>query len=304
MNQKISYPVIQIRPTGLVSYTRTEYEFPLTKFDRMRGKSIEQLRQVEENRNKRFYTGQMTAGSQKRLRNAINLLIASAKDKEATHFKTKQKYRFKVNFMTLTLPAKQGFVTDKEIKSKCLDPFLKRMKRKHKLGSYVWRAERQKNGNLHFHLLTDTFIHYAKVTADWNAVLQQFRFIDDFESKHGHRQPPSTEIRSVKKVKNLASYMVKYMSKSSENEDVVLGKIWDCSKNLKTKEKCEFYITEEIEKFWEAVRLHQDSKLIYDPQYSLILATQAVVLQLATGVVLQKWLDYLERIRLAGKKDP
>jgi len=135
------------------------------------------------------YEGLLNLSSIKRLKRAIDLIIAISKEKEATNFKTGQLFKFKVNFITLTLPAMQGSITDKEIKRECLDVWLKSAKRVFKLNSYVWRAERQKNGNLHFHLITDCYMPFDQLRDSWNNRLERLGFITAFEKSHGHRHP-------------------------------------------------------------------------------------------------------------------
>ena len=111
------------------------------------------------------------------------------------------------------------------------------MRRKHRLRSYVWRAEVQQNGNLHFHVISDTYIRYDHIRADWNSCLRDTGLIDKFKAKHGHADANSTDVHAVYKIKDLTAYFTKYMSKKSKKTDRnIEGKIWDCSANLKTKE--------------------------------------------------------------------
>lgn len=217
----------------------------------------------------------MTDGARKRLRRAISILCAIAKPKTAMNFKLNKEFKFKLNFVTLTLPGPQGQVTDKEIRARVLDPWLKKAKRRFKLRSYIWRAERQGNGNLHFHLVTDTYIPYDELRDTWNDNLNALGFIDRFCQKHGHRHPNSTDVHAIKNVRNLAAYFSKYMAKGERvAEDLITqipwrdinkrkpltylslkvrriltraearidGRTWDCSANLKQKGNCECLI--------------------------------------------------------------
>ena len=214
-------PVVQIRPNGLLCY----YEV-----DGMRLRSASQIAAVPPTAT---YTGSLNAKSIVKLKKAIRILVASAKPKTAFSLKTGQPFKWKINFITLTLPAPQGKRTDSEIKKYCLEPFMRICRNKFGMVSYVWKAERQKNGNLHFHITADTWIHYLKVQRHWNKCLEKLNFITQFEKRHGHRNPNSTDIHAVHQVRNLAAYMVKYMAKTSTEKDVIQGKVWDCSTNLK-----------------------------------------------------------------------
>lgn len=297
MNPSISYPVLQVRPYGLLAYQRTEYQYPNYTNGQNKGLTVSEQEAVDENRNNKFYTGQMTDYAKKRLTRAINLLVSSAKTKTATHFKTGKEFKFKVNFITLTLPAPQKKVTDKELKKYGLDLFIKRMKRKYKLNSYVWRAERQKNGNLHFHIMSDTYIRFDCIQNDWNAVLQRWHFIDDFQKKHKHRHPNSTDIHSVQKIKNLAAYMVKYMSKQGNKNETIEGKLWDCSKNLKIKHNCELVFSKQEEQIWNEGLKQKGAKIITEELYSIIFLNERQMSKILKGRVLKSWLSYLRAVR-------
>lgn len=187
-----------------------------------------------------LYTGILSASAKKKLVKAINLLIAIAEPKKAIAFDSKKEFMFRVNFITLTLPAPQGTVSDKELKQKCLKQWLEYWKDQLPGMSYVWRAERQKNGNLHFHLVTDRYIHYKAIRDTWNRCLKPTGLIDAFQAKHGHPHPNSTDVHAVKNVRNLGAYIAKYMSKTESTAQPIEGRVWDCSKNLKVKDVCAF----------------------------------------------------------------
>jgi hypothetical protein len=220
---------------------------------------------------KSAYSGTMCSHAKKRLTKALNLLVAIARPKTAFNPKTGKRFNFRVNFITLTLPCAQRSVSDRDLKTKVFDPFIKSMKRKHGLRSYVWRAERQFNGNLHFHLTTDSFLPLSSIRDEWNRFLSRFHFINEFHSNHGHFTPNSTDVHSVHQIANIAAYMVKYMSKSDDDHlaeinakrvklgkppidpskhpfrridgqpewnQPIEGKVWDCSSNLKSKDSC------------------------------------------------------------------
>jgi hypothetical protein len=189
---------------------------------------------------KALYTGILSPGAKKKLIKAINLLVAIAEPKKAVQFDTGKEFKFRVNFITLTLPAPQGGVTDKDLKQKCLKQWLEYWKDRLPGMSYVWRAERQKNGNLHFHLVTDRYIHYKDIRESWNRCLAPTGLIDAFQAKHGHRHPNSTDVHAVKHVRNLGAYIAKYMSKTESTAQPIDGRVWDCSANLKRKDACAF----------------------------------------------------------------
>lgn len=276
---------MQVRPYGLLVYEHKEFS------------SSREFKRDRPPTEFKSYTGKLTPYSKKKLKRAISLMVASAKEKEAPNWKTGKMFKFKVNFITFTLPASQQGIEDKTIK-RCLDNWIKRAKRKHKLNSYVWRAERQANGNIHFHMVTDVWIHYEKIRNDWNACLRETGLIEKFRLKHGHENPNSTDVHAVWKVKNLTQYFVKYMSKEhKEGEAPIKGKVWDCSKNLKTKENCWMLLEGRAAENFDYLAKREDVERINDPLFTILFVSQEKWEQYICKEVREKWNEYLERIR-------
>lgn len=172
----------------------------------------------------------MSPSAKKRCAKAINWLLYRAKEKKIKTGNNGSRYTFKVNFVTLTLPSKQ-IHSDEIIKSKALNYFLTDMKRFCGVTDYVWKAEKQANGNIHFHIITNCFIHYMDVRNYWNKAINTLGYVDKFEKVHGHNSPNSTDIHSFKKVKSVARYVVKYISKADKN-GTIGGRIWGLSQDL------------------------------------------------------------------------
>ena len=179
------------------------------------------------------YQGYISPGTAKRLRRTIALLVAQAKEKIGVHPHTGKTWKWKINFITTTMSAPQYNVSDREIKNVILAGFLRDMRRKYGLRSYVWRAERQANGRIHFHITSDSWLDYRIIRDVWNFHQSKFHFIADYQSRYPGQQPNSCDVHSVKDVKDLAAYMVKYMTKDCDENGHIQGKIWDCSTNLK-----------------------------------------------------------------------
>jgi hypothetical protein len=139
-------------------------------------------------------------------------------------------YRLPV-FITLTLPALQRDY-DTEIKKECLGVFIEEMKRLYDVKYYFWKAEVQKSGNIHFHVVMDKFVHYRKIQDLWNQCLQRLGYITLFEAKHGHCNPPTTHVELIDSVKKAVSYVIKYVNKDLEGRNIQ-GRKWGCSKELR-----------------------------------------------------------------------
>lgn len=247
-----------------------------------------------------LYSGVLTTTSRKRLTRAINLLCAIARPKEATDFKTGKLFKFRVNFITLTLPAPQGDIPDKDIK-KCLDNWIKRAKRKYHLNSYVWRAEVQQNQNIHFHMLSDTYIRWDLLRNDWNECLAPTGLVKKFEAKHGHSNPNSTDVHAVLKIRNLSAYFVKYMSKShKEGDRKILGKVWDCSKNLKTKLNVNYEASTAKTITFNSLQRDESLRSIKTDRYAITFIPHEQFHKYLSADMVNDWNAYLAKIRADG----
>jgi len=91
------------------------------------------------------------------------------------------------------------------------------------------RSEKQKNGNIHYHIISDMFVTYSDLLNYWNKLQSKTDMIDKFQAKYGHRSPNSVDIRQVKSSKELGRYLAKYVSKSGSR---IAGKTWDCADGL------------------------------------------------------------------------
>jgi hypothetical protein len=174
-------------------------------------------------------------------------------------------------FVTLTLPAEQ-IHDDNFIKRHLLNRLIIRLKEKFDVQHYFWRAEPQKNGNLHFHLLIDRWIYWKDVRKLWNRILDDHGYIDlyrqnqqlhhlggfklrpellknwpESRQRQAHKEgiesnwsnPNTTDIHAIRKVKSLSAYVVKYVCKTPEQEEgqqqnrQIQGRIWGCNDQLR-----------------------------------------------------------------------
>lgn len=315
-------PTLQIRPSYLLVYNTIE-PMPHHAHDPWQGGLANFKKSLA-------YTGLLSKGSAKNLKRAIENLLVLSSEKTAVNHKLNREYKWKINFITLTLPCGQGDWSDKEVKSQCLDTFLKSAKRRFGLGSYVWRAERQRNGNVHFHIATDVYMDHVNLRHLWNHQLEKLGFIDLFANKHGHRNPNSTDVHSVAKIKNLAGYMVKYMCKPAFlakcfiaqppwrkperevkpnpkakafsklmtlEEARINGRLWDCSTNLKQKFKCTFIIDTTTGEMIERAINQTGCKYKTTENCSLIFMDSKQFNEVVTGHLSIGWEEWKEKMR-------
>lgn len=157
--------------------------------------------------------GKLSQKAKSKTKRAIKYMLLAATDKKVYNPKFKSSYSFKCNMVTLTLPSVQCH-TDKEIKHQVLNQFFIESKKKWNLNNYVWKAERQGNGNLHFHILTDVFIPHNELRNTWNRLINKLGYVDKYKALHKKSNPNSTDIHSLYKIKNIYSYITKYMVKN------------------------------------------------------------------------------------------
>ena len=263
--------------------------------------------------------GLMTQGATKRIRKYLDLWF-NAIHAHRQKFNAKNfKHKHFLTFVTLTLPASQVH-NDPFIKRYIFWPWLEIIKRYYGVQEYIWRAEKQTNGNIHFHILIDKFIKHELVRFHWNYHLSKYGYIDAYaairsklvplelallkyfkpelepfqcktrinialqsylcnscinqeyipalnqfskylqtrppgitfkniadritlDQRNGFKNPNSSDIHAPHKIKNLVSYVIKYMSKkkgSSEKELAISGRCWGRSDGLN---KLEYFTT-------------------------------------------------------------
>jgi hypothetical protein len=95
-------------------------------------------------------------------------------------------------------------------------PFFQQLKRLHGIQEYFWSAEPMRNGNLHFHILTDRYIDGKALDQLWNNASDNLGYLGRYMAKHGNVNPPSTQIRQCPPNMSLVKYVLKYVSKQPE----------------------------------------------------------------------------------------
>jgi len=240
-NGLTSYPALSVSPIGL-----TAYRLSIDSYGNSPLKS-KGIRPPLENQEKGF----LSKKGQKAIRNAVYWFLYSVDKNLVISGKGKKK----VGFVTLTLPSFQRH-SDKVIKAKCLNQFLTEIRTDYEVKKYIWKAEKQENGALHFHILTDTFLPVIEIRDKWNRIINKLGYVHEYSKKmrkmswseyremrlrefkkspdqndlknirkafnRGQREkwrnPNSVDIESLKKVKNVGAYISKYMSKEHKGK--------------------------------------------------------------------------------------
>ena len=110
-------------------------------------------------------------------------------------------------------------ITDIEVK-KLLNTYLQFLRDRYYLDVYMWKAEVQERGNIHFHIIINKFVWANYLTNAWNRILKRNGL---------NTSKNCVDIHSIRKIKNLKKYFSKYMTKNETTRRPVNGKIWATS---------------------------------------------------------------------------
>ncbi len=207
--------------------------------------------------------GKISSQARRKINKAVDYLVYLSNDKQLPAGKSGRYYKFKIAFITLTLSSKQ-IHSDNEIKSKLLNQFLIEAKQRWKLTNYIWRAEKQSNGNIHFHILCDKFVPWSELRDLWNRIQNKLGYVDRYreEMRRFHKggfkvreslinnwsvkaqikaykqgvandwnNPNSTDVHSIRLITNIKAYISKYLTKNEQPLELD-GRLWGCSYEL------------------------------------------------------------------------
>ena len=250
--------------------------------------SLHQEEQAKINFEKKEYNGYLSRATKSYITKILDNWFMTVRHFNI-HMATPSKQRQKqMVFFTLTLPSKQ-LHTDNEIKRQVLNRFITTCQRKGLFDQWFWRAEKQKNGNIHFHFLIDTYFDKKQLQSVWNTCLEPLGYIDEFEKKYNHRNPPTTQIQVVPSGQNIIDYVIKYVGKN-EGTGKVLGRIWGLSDKLRNLKSYVEDIASTDEKLINDY-IEPDSKNVYQDDNCMVVMVQ-----------FEKRFDYYKRLEKAGLK--
>lgn len=225
----------------------------------------------------------MSRNAAMKMRRAISWLVASAEWKKVYEKKHKALVNWRINFITLTIP-QQNEIDDRKVK-RVLNAWLKYAAYQHGLKNYVWKAEPQERGDIHFHIITDCYIHYTTLQLSWNRLLRKHKL------NGSHANPNSTDIHAVieKDVSNLTAYAIDYMQKkekdgNGDTKRTIKGRLWGCARALSKAGKQYIFMDEDqaenlhkafIECNWQCKQIEQTASYMYmvkgwKPMYNFI----------------------------------
>lgn len=206
------------------------YEYP------SRGKKLLKSKNSLENLTKAYSKGEMSTETRKQLRKRLQVYYDSMYEMGARWRKEKEICH---PILTLTLPSKQNH-SDNDLKRDALMRFVELLKKTWKVSFYYWVAEKQKNENIHFHVLIDRFVDWKWVRKTWNNRLDYLGYIDEFEKLHGHRDPNSTDIEMIRNLSKSSDYVTKYTTKLKQQGGIE-GRLHGESDILRSVDKMKVY---------------------------------------------------------------
>lgn len=289
-------PMISIKPHGITiyqqyighrssRYTQDKEEHPQT--------SLPKYHEPD---------GIISPKAARRIQTALKWLLFLSKSQKVYNKETRRFVKFRVCMVTITLSSPQHH-SDQVIKSQLFNQLLTELREQNGMNHYVWRAEKQQNGNIHFHLITNIYLNALKLRQKWNRIQNKLGYVDtyatrmnteiknfsDYYNKYidqadattlrrryiygkscNWHNPNSTDIHSIKKIKNLTAYLCKYLCKDLQNEyatyqDIpphllVRGKLWGLSQSLSALKTVgtaiDSFITQDLNTIWQEFTNH------------------------------------------------
>lgn len=194
-----------------------------------------------DNLTRKKFTGELSRKSQQRIINIVQNWIETIDHVQAVKKVGVEKGVKQVVLITLTLSSKQQH-DDRVIKRTMLNRFLISLARKNDRVKYLWKAEPQKNGNIHFHILVDEYFPKDWINQLWNQIQFDNGYISTDLYADKNTIIPSTRIEGLRDKDDGTAYIAKYISKN-EGERKIEGRLWGCSKELTELKKAEVVLS-------------------------------------------------------------
>jgi hypothetical protein len=231
-----------------------------------------------------------------------------------------------LSFVTLTLSSDQ-IHTDYEIKQHCLEPFLNEMRQRWKVSNYIWRAEKQANGNLHFHIVADRFIWWSDLRDSWNYYQERLGYVTRYRNnqkawhrdgfrfrpelakswskdkqlaayktglRHDWNSPNSSDVHSLKTITSVRSYICKYITKSEQSQEIA-GRLWGCSYELTNLTGARCYAEGSLAPDLDKLLSPGNCKVYKGEYYTVIYITREILRKFLCFEIISELDDYIKK---------
>ena len=296
-SNNVEFPIRYIKSRG-----RSAGENTYSSVDYETGEIIEiNLNQRSlENLNKGFATTGVSAATRRKIAKHCKILALASTPRTVRNSAGKYVPHL-TTFITLSLPSEQKH-PDAEITKTIFGKFLDKSRKLGLLKNYVWRAEKQKNGNIHYHLLTDTFANFSLFQKLWFLACRELDYLDaytrkfsamDFETykkqpfnkgkelpkicaafqngiRNKWRKPPSCHVTFITDTKGISLYVSKYISKEDpDNPNIVTGRTWGASQSVTAAIK-NFCKDATLSEYWYNIVAHNMSRKLIESDFYTI----------------------------------
>jgi hypothetical protein len=213
------------------------------------GNRIERIYNDGYDSKKRFHNFIISDVARKKMIEKINWLYFMSKSRYKKAISGVEIHNFRISFITLTLPSKQVHPTA-VITKVAFNQLLTELRQSYGLQNFVWRLEFQQNKNVHYHLVTDTYVDYYIILKIWNRCVAKMGYVEAYRLKHCTMSlqdycnaynnnntisfdtlkyryakgkasrwviPNSVDVKSVAGQKKIAFYISKYFSKKGKS---------------------------------------------------------------------------------------
>jgi hypothetical protein len=142
------------------------------------------------------------------------------------------------------------------------------MANRYNLKNYIWKAEVQKNGNIHFHILQETYVHHSDLRALWNSCQDKLGYVQEFTDRVHKENPNSTDIHALKGVRNVEAYVSKYMSKFDAVRPIC-GHVWGRSDTFTNLQPFALHNDLDLHEWFNMMEASIDHKTFTGDQFSV-----------------------------------
>jgi hypothetical protein len=211
----------------------------------------------------REYNGFISRNTKSKLTRKINAWYEASTYYNPVLKKIQYRKNVWFSFVTLTLSSHQKH-TDNDIKRNMLNRFIQELDRRKNVKNWFWVAEKQKNGNIHFHVIIDRFVDKDWIRDTWNMIQYDNEYINEIASVNNRKKYPSTEIKSMKSNKGVIGYCLKYMTKDDGSVPVT-GRLWGMSDRVRNIDAPRIKDTTDFEDMLDRISIDNDFDIIeYD----------------------------------------
>ena len=189
---------------------------------------------------------EISKATQRKIRNRVFYMNLISEEKSRIN-KKGHTLKYNLTFLTVTISGEcLGGI--RESNKKLLNTLLMDLRRNCNMLNYIWRLELQKNGKIHYHIITDASVNYKYLRHVWNRIQIEAGTMKAFTekfSKMSYSQYADymvTAYPNIKNVNKLPEWYAKGKRENWENPNSVdVEYIWD-SKQIN------YYISKYISK--------------------------------------------------------